>query len=112
MKVNPYQSSTRQAQVETSKTSKSSDAEKANDKKADNNAATPGAIPQVAVEAEISTKAKEFVKAKEVATNAPEIREAKIAELKRRIAEGKYKVDADKVADKMVEDHLKSAEKG
>jgi flagellar biosynthesis anti-sigma factor FlgM len=34
------------------------------------------------------------------------VREEKIAALKARIAEGKYKVDADKVADRMVDDHL------
>lgn len=54
---------------------------------------------------EISSKAKEAAKAKEVATNAPDVREEKIQELRRRIAEGKYKVDPEAVADKIVQDH-------
>lgn len=58
--------------------------------------------------ATISARAKEFSKAKEVAGNAPDVREEKIAELKRRISAGKYSVDADAVADRMVDDHLKT----
>lgn len=56
---------------------------------------------------EISAKGKEFAKAKAVANGAPDVREEKIAALKARIAEGKYKVDADAIADRMVDDHLK-----
>jgi len=32
-----------------------------------------------------------------------------VAELKKRIAEGKYKVDANAVADRMVDEHLNTA---
>lgn len=60
-----------------------------------------------AVNAEISTKAKELAKAKAVASQAPDVREDKIAALKAKIAEGKYNVDADAVADRLVDDHLK-----
>ncbi len=56
---------------------------------------------------EISSKAKEFAKAKEVANEAPDVREEKIAALKARIAEGKYKVDADSIADRMVDEHIR-----
>ncbi|OFZ78238.1 MAG: flagellar biosynthesis anti-sigma factor FlgM [Bdellovibrionales bacterium RIFOXYD1_FULL_53_11] len=55
---------------------------------------------------EISTKGREFAKAKAVAADAPDIREQKIAELKKRIAEGKYKIDEKAVADKMVDEHI------
>lgn len=55
---------------------------------------------------EISPKAKEMATAKAAATSAPDVREEKIAELRRRIAEGKYKVDPQAVADRMVDDHL------
>ena len=58
------------------------------------------------VKADISSRGKEFARAKEVAANAPDVREEKVAELKRRIAEGKYKVDANAVADKLVNEHL------
>ena len=56
---------------------------------------------------EISAKGKEFAKAKAVASGAPDVHEEKIAELKKRIAAGKYNVDADAIADKMVDEHLK-----
>lgn len=55
---------------------------------------------------QISGKAKDAAKARSMAAAAPEVREEKIAELRRRIAEGKYKVDADAVADRMVDDHI------
>ncbi len=55
---------------------------------------------------EISTQAKDMAKAKSVAASAPEVREERIAELKRRIESGEYKVNAEAVADKMVDDHL------
>ena len=57
---------------------------------------------------EISGKARELAKAKDVASAAPDVREDKIAELKRRIAAGAYQVDADAVADRMVDDHLRA----
>ena len=59
-----------------------------------------------AANTEISSKAKEMAKAKSVAEGAPDTREEKIAELKRRIASGKYGVDADAIADRMVNEHL------
>lgn len=57
---------------------------------------------------EISSKAKEMSKAREVAAAAPDTREEKIAELKKRITEGRYQVDAKAVADRMVDEHLTS----
>ena len=55
--------------------------------------------------AEISDKAKDMAKAYSVASATPDVREDRIAELKKRIASGEYKVDSDKVADKMIGDH-------
>jgi negative regulator of flagellin synthesis FlgM len=57
------------------------------------------------VKTEISGKAKEFAQAKAVASQAPDVREDKIAALKARIAAGTYQIDANKIADKMVDDH-------
>src|SRR6185437_6438761 len=57
---------------------------------------------------EISAKGRELAHAKHVATNAPDIREEKIAKLKEMINAGKYKVDAHAVADRMVDEHLSS----
>ena len=57
---------------------------------------------------EISAKGRELAQAKEVASNAPDVREEKIAKLKEMINAGKYKVDAHAVADRMVDEHLSS----
>jgi negative regulator of flagellin synthesis FlgM len=61
-----------------------------------------------AVKADLSARGKEMASAKRVADQAPDVREEKIAELKRRIAAGRYEVNPDKIADKMVDDHMKS----
>jgi negative regulator of flagellin synthesis FlgM len=57
---------------------------------------------------EISAKGREFAQAKEVAGNAPDVREEKIAKLKAMVDAGKYKVDPHAVADRMVDEHLSS----
>ncbi len=56
---------------------------------------------------EISAKSRDFAKAKAVATEAPDLREDKIADLKKRISEGSYKIDTGSIADRMVDDHLR-----
>ena len=61
---------------------------------------------------EISAKARDMAQANSVAKNAPDVREDKIAALRARIAEGKYSVDAQKVADRMVDEHLETASLG
>ena len=66
------------------------------------------AIDSSAVKPEISSKAREFSQAKEVASKSPDVREEKIAELKRRIAAGTYQVNAQALADKMVDEHVSS----
>lgn len=60
-----------------------------------------------AAKAEISTKGKDFAKAREVAAKAPDVREDRVSDLKERIASGKYKVSADAIADRMVDEHLR-----
>lgn len=62
-----------------------------------------------AAKTEISPKAKEAAQAKAVATSAPDVREERVAALKKQIAEGKYKIDADAIASKMVDEHLATA---
>lgn len=66
------------------------------------------AVDASSVRPEISAKAKEFSKAQELASKAPDVREEKIAELKKRIASGNYQVNAQAIADKMVEEHVTS----
>jgi negative regulator of flagellin synthesis FlgM len=57
----------------------------------------------------ISGKAKDASLAKEVARNAADVNEEKVARLKEQIRSGAYKVDADRVADRLVDEHLASA---
>ncbi len=62
--------------------------------------------------ASISGKAKEMAKAKQLAISAREVREDKIAELKRRIANKEYNIKSDEIAGKMVEEHLRTRDIG
>ena len=63
--------------------------------------------------AEISTKAKELAndaaKATQLAKDSPDVREAKIAELKDKIANKKYNVSAAEISDRLVDDHIRMA---
>lgn len=52
---------------------------------------------------ELSTKAQDFQVALKALGKVPEVREARVAELKARIASGQYSVDAGEVADSIVE---------
>ena len=61
---------------------------------------------------EISSRAKEMSKAKSLAEQAPDVREAKVEDLKRRIAAGKYNVDADAIADRLMSEHMATAKAG
>ncbi|MEK6704684.1 MAG: flagellar biosynthesis anti-sigma factor FlgM [Candidatus Poribacteria bacterium] len=77
-----------------------------NAKRGEKAAASGGVNYSDSVKADISTKGKEFAQAKAIASRAPDVREKKIAELKKRIEENKYNVDAKAVADRMVDEHL------
>lgn len=55
---------------------------------------------------DISSKAKEFSKAYSVAASTPDIREDRVADLKKRISEGTYKIDNEAIADKMISEHM------
>lgn len=76
-------------------------------RKSEKGAAGATASDASGAKAEISSRGREFASAKAVADGAPDVREEKIAELKRRIAAGKYQVDAEAVANRMVDDHIK-----
>lgn len=58
---------------------------------------------------EISSRAKDMAKAKQIATDAPDVREAKIAALREQIKNKTYNVSADAIADKLVDDHIRLA---
>jgi negative regulator of flagellin synthesis FlgM len=107
MKVNPTGTNQVQDNNEVSKSKKAGKSSATQEADRSHKAATSGS--STAVNADISAKGKEFAKVKEAAARAPDVREQKIAELKRRIAEGKYKIDENAVADKMVDEHLSTS---
>ena len=58
---------------------------------------------------ELSPRAKDMKRIKELALKAPDVDEAKISKFQKLIDSGKYKVDSAKVADKLVDDQLLNA---
>jgi negative regulator of flagellin synthesis FlgM len=59
-----------------------------------------------ATKVDLSPRAQDMKKIKEAAMAAPEIREDKVAALQKMVDEGKYKVSAKDIADKMVDEEL------
>ncbi|MCE5284090.1 MAG: flagellar biosynthesis anti-sigma factor FlgM [Deltaproteobacteria bacterium] len=55
---------------------------------------------------DLSTKAKDIQRIKQILDQTPDVREAKVQELKNQIDNGTYTVNLDKIADKMVEESL------
>jgi negative regulator of flagellin synthesis FlgM len=55
---------------------------------------------------DLSSRAQNIQKAKEVIRATPDIDEAKVAHFQNLIDSGKYKTDAKSIADKIVDDHL------
>jgi negative regulator of flagellin synthesis FlgM len=56
---------------------------------------------------ESKEKAAAFQKALEIAKNTPDVREDRVAELKKKIQEGTYEVDSGKIADGMMREAVK-----
>lgn len=106
MRINPANSSP--VQGAESQASKKTEKSKANayESKAESTVISNRAD---SVNADISTKARDMAKAKQIANDAPDTREAKIAELREKIQNKKYNVSADAIADRLVDDHLRMA---
>lgn len=56
---------------------------------------------------DLSPRAQELRKAKELATPSDSIDEAKVARLQKLIDAGQYKVDADAIADRLLDEQMK-----
>ena len=111
MKVNSAQSQSTAPAQNSPKSAKSAKAERAGGAEASESYKKAGAS-SADVNSDISTKGKDMAKAKSIASQTPEMREDRIAALKQKIADRKYNVDAAAVADRMVDDHLASADLG
>lgn len=72
-------------------------------------AAAEAFSPAGSAKVDLSQRAQDIKKAKAIASaGANDIDEAKVARLQRLIDEGKYKVDAEAVADRLVDEHLRA----
>ncbi len=94
--------------VQTNEAAGAKKTAKAQEGSSSQKSASVGAQIEGSTKTDISARAKEFSKAKEVAASAPDVREERIAELKRRIQSGAYQTDPNAIADKMVNEHLKA----
>lgn len=65
-----------------------------------------GALDTGASKVDLSPRAQEMKKVKDLAMAAPDIDEAKVAKYQKMIDEGTYKVSAKDIADKMVDEEL------
>jgi len=99
--------------VTDAKSEKTSDAAKAGgvkkNSKTSESSSTEAAGSSQAAKVELSTRAQDVNKIKELATAAPDVDAAKVEKFRKMIADGSYKVDAKAIADKMVDEHLLSA---
>jgi negative regulator of flagellin synthesis FlgM len=55
---------------------------------------------------DLSTKAKDIQQAQNALNNLPDVREEKVQEIKVQVEKGTYKVNAEKIADKMVKESI------
>lgn len=101
MKVNP--STTQSAQSsETSSSKKASRSSAASE----SSSANRSSKLSDSYKAELSDRAREMSHAKAAANSTPDVREDRVAALKRKIADGSYNVDADAIAEKMFDEHM------
>lgn len=66
------------------------------------------ALGREASRVEVSDRAQEAKRIKELAMATPDVDMAKVEKFRKLIDEGKYKVDAKAVADRMVDEHLET----
>jgi negative regulator of flagellin synthesis FlgM len=95
------------ASAETSKAGKSGAAD-AIDKSSIKSGSGIGGLDKAdSARVELSQRAQDIKKAKELATPSNDIDEAKVARLQKMIDEGKYKIDAEAIADRLLDEHMK-----
>ncbi len=80
-----------------------------NSKVQKNKEAATQAAKDASAKIELSPRAQEMKKVKELALAAPDVDEAKVKKFQDLIDKGLYKVDSKSVADRMVDDSLRSA---
>ncbi|MEK7356026.1 MAG: flagellar biosynthesis anti-sigma factor FlgM [Bdellovibrionota bacterium] len=96
--------------AEAAKSAKASGTEGLLDTKSKKASNVSGADLGSSSKVELSTRAQDIKRAKEIATASPGIDEAKVARLQALIDKGQYKVNAEKVAEKLLDEHSKMPE--
>lgn len=91
--------------LDTGRTGKA-DAATASNKDVKTNSATSREAIKSSANVNVSDRAQMMQKAKDIASRPDTVDEAKVARLQKLIDEGKYKVDADAIADRLVDEHL------
>lgn len=111
MKVNPKVNSGDLNKILQDKTIQGAQAaEVGKNSKADKNKeVATQAQKDASAKVDLSPRAQEMKKIKQLATSSPDVDEAKVKKFQDLIDKGLYKVDSKKVADKMVDDSLMSA---
>ncbi len=90
---------------------RSSKSDAAKKSKVDNNlGGSASVLDGGATKVELSPRAQEAKRIKDLAMAAPDVNMEKVERLRKLIDEGKYQVDAQAVADKMVDEHLETHE--
>ncbi len=105
MRVNPTNSSPVQGATDT-QSGKKADKVKSSAYESKSGASPLSGGKSESVNADISSRARDMAKAKQAASEAPDVRESKVAELREQIRSGKYNVSAEAIADRLVDDHL------
>lgn len=67
---------------------------------------TPAGAGETASTVAVSTRAQDMKKIRDAATAGADVDDAKVAKYQKLIDSGEYKVDAESLADKMVDEHL------
>lgn len=107
MKVSSNSANSAQSAIAATETGKSSKSSKAGsvDVASDSGIGDSGIGDSARVE--LSARAQDIKRAKELATPSDNTDEAKIARLQALVDSGKYKVDAEAVADRLLDEHSK-----
>lgn len=94
--------------AEAAKSAKASGPESILDtKKSRASSAVSGAEISQSAKVDVSQRAQDIKRAKELATPSNDIDEAKVARLQALIDSGKYKVDAEAIADRLLDEQMK-----
>ena len=102
------------AQIQGLNTSKANEAKKGKESALAGLGENPAAgnakaLKQEAARIQLSEKVQDMKKAKELASQTPDVDAEKVKKFQALIDSGNYKVDSKKIADKLVDDHLMTA---